>query len=56
MTGCGAFYCKNRSEKGFVMCRFPANLRRKIWEHFWEKGVEDWTASVWANSRKSANV
>ena len=34
MTGCCAFGCHNRSEKGFKMYRFPANIhRKKIWEN-----------------------
>uniref|UniRef100_A0A8C4QJV2 THAP-type domain-containing protein n=1 Tax=Eptatretus burgeri TaxID=7764 RepID=A0A8C4QJV2_EPTBU len=32
MTGCCAFGCSNRSEKGFHMYRFPRNPeRRKLW-------------------------
>uniref|UniRef100_A0A8C4Q829 THAP domain-containing protein 1 n=1 Tax=Eptatretus burgeri TaxID=7764 RepID=A0A8C4Q829_EPTBU len=34
MTGCCAFGCTNRSEKGFKMYRFPADAgRKKIWEN-----------------------
>lgn len=33
MTGCCAFGCSNKSEKGYKMYRFPADpQRRKIWE------------------------
>ncbi|EZA55650.1 hypothetical protein X777_04292 [Ooceraea biroi] len=32
MTGCSADYCTNSSTKGFQMCRFPQDIkRRKLW-------------------------
>lgn len=32
MVGCAAFGCTNRSEKGFIMKKFPKDaVRRKIW-------------------------
>ena len=36
MTGCCASGCHNRSEKGFKMYRFPANISRK---EKWENAV-----------------
>ncbi|XP_030835891.1 THAP domain-containing protein 2-like [Strongylocentrotus purpuratus] len=45
MTGCCAFGCSNKSEKGYKMYRFPADpQRRKIWEnkiHFDESQFEN---------------
>lgn len=32
MTGCSADYCTNSSSKGYQMCRFPREeKRRKLW-------------------------
>lgn len=45
MTGCSADYCTNSSSKGFQMCRFPREeKRRKIWVNNVNRA--DWVPGV----------
>ncbi|EGI69351.1 THAP domain-containing protein 2 [Acromyrmex echinatior] len=44
MSGCVADYCTNSVKKGFKMCRFPRDpKRRKIWAENTRR--QDWTPS-----------
>ena len=47
MTGCSADYCTNSSSKGYQMCRFPREAkRRKIW-------IENVSRADWVPGRSS---